>query len=102
MLPDGESYKNFTTLTHVFDALFDNHHRRGTTLIALGGDDGMADDECVLELYAVYDTGDYDGFTGSAICNGESLGVDKDGAATVTYSFQGAAQLGWFSGAARP
>lgn len=72
--------------------------------IPLGGDDGMGDDECNLELYLVYDTGTptYKGVYGSAICTGEAIGNDKDGAATVTYTFQGIAQLQWHSGAVVP
>lgn len=37
LLPDGEQYKNLTTLSKIFDALLNNRHRRNTTLIALGG-----------------------------------------------------------------
>jgi 3-dehydroquinate synthase len=36
-LPDGEQYKNLTTLNTIFDVLIQNKHRRNTTLIALGG-----------------------------------------------------------------
>ncbi len=70
--------------------------------IVLGGDDGMGDDEANLELYLVYDTGTptYKAVYGTAICTGHSAGVDKDGVATVSYTFQGIAQLTWHSGAA--
>ncbi|MCC7082902.1 MAG: 3-dehydroquinate synthase [Burkholderiales bacterium] len=37
VLPDGEQYKNWQTLNHVFDALLEARCERGTTLIALGG-----------------------------------------------------------------
>jgi hypothetical protein len=72
------------------------------TDVPIGGDDGFGDDECRLELYAVYAAGDYDGFYGTAICNGVSMGMNKDELATVTYTFQGVDHLKWFSGAARP
>jgi hypothetical protein len=70
--------------------------------IVLGGDDGMGDDQCGLELYAVYATADYDGFKGSAICTGVSSTTNMDGITTITYTFQGATQIQWFTGAARP
>ncbi|MCL2657007.1 MAG: 3-dehydroquinate synthase [Betaproteobacteria bacterium] len=37
VLPDGEAYKNWTTLNQIFDALLSAHAERSTTLIALGG-----------------------------------------------------------------
>ncbi|RLA47806.1 MAG: 3-dehydroquinate synthase [Gammaproteobacteria bacterium] len=37
ILPDGEQYKHLNTLDLIFDALLENRHNRGTTLIALGG-----------------------------------------------------------------
>lgn len=37
VLPDGEVYKNLTTLNLIFDALLENTHTRTTTLFALGG-----------------------------------------------------------------
>jgi len=37
ILPDGESYKNLTTLNEIFTALLNEKHNRTTTLIALGG-----------------------------------------------------------------
>lgn len=37
VLPDGEQYKNWETLSLIFDALLEGHCERGTTLIALGG-----------------------------------------------------------------
>lgn len=37
ILPDGEKYKNLTTLNKIFDALLEQRHNRTTTLIALGG-----------------------------------------------------------------
>ena len=73
----------------------------GGTDIGLGGDDGMGDDECSLELLLVYATTDYKCLYGNAFCTGVSPGVDKDGAATVTYTFQGSAQLQWDSDTAR-
>jgi len=36
-LPDGESFKTWETLNHIFDALLEHRCERGTTLIALGG-----------------------------------------------------------------
>lgn len=44
ILPDGEEYKNLTTLNLIFDALLSKHHNRTTTLIALGG--GVVGDMC--------------------------------------------------------
>ncbi len=72
--------------------------------IGLGGDDGMGDDECNLELYLRWDSGtpSYTALYGLAICNGESFGFDKDGIPTVTYTFQGIGQLQWSSGATGP
>ena len=37
ILPDGEQFKNWETLNHIFDALLSTHCERGSTLIALGG-----------------------------------------------------------------
>jgi len=37
ILPDGEKYKNLTTLNSIFDCLLEKKHNRTTTLIALGG-----------------------------------------------------------------
>ncbi len=37
ILPDGEQYKEWTTLNTIFDALLANYCDRKTTLIALGG-----------------------------------------------------------------
>lgn len=37
VLPDGESYKNWSTLQLIFDGLLTQRHDRRTTLIALGG-----------------------------------------------------------------
>ena len=37
ILPDGEQYKNLTTLNGIFDALLQHRHSRKTTLVALGG-----------------------------------------------------------------
>ncbi len=36
-LPDGEQYKNLTTLNQIFDQLLCERHGRQTTLLALGG-----------------------------------------------------------------
>lgn len=44
ILPDGEEYKNLTTLNLIYDALLLNQHNRTTTLIALGG--GVVGDMC--------------------------------------------------------
>ena len=37
ILPDGEKYKDWTTLNLIFDALLGAHCERSTTLVALGG-----------------------------------------------------------------
>jgi len=37
ILPDGESYKNWETMNHIFDALLTHRCERNTTIIALGG-----------------------------------------------------------------
>ncbi|MDY0071080.1 MAG: 3-dehydroquinate synthase [Thauera sp.] len=37
ILPDGEQYKDWTTLNRIFDALLGSRCERSTTLIALGG-----------------------------------------------------------------
>ena len=37
ILPDGEQYKNLTTLNQIFDQLLCERHGRQTTLLALGG-----------------------------------------------------------------
>jgi 3-dehydroquinate synthase len=37
ILPDGEQYKNWETLNHIFDQLLERRCERSTTLIALGG-----------------------------------------------------------------
>ncbi len=37
ILPDGEQYKNFQTLTNIYDFLIANKHSRDTTIVALGG-----------------------------------------------------------------
>ena len=71
--------------------------------IGFGGDDGMGDDEaCYLELYFHWDSGTpkYRALYGTAICTGVSPAQEKDGIATVTYTFQGNAQCQWHSSAA--
>ncbi|MBF0627587.1 MAG: 3-dehydroquinate synthase [Magnetococcales bacterium] len=37
ILPDGETYKNWTTLQRIFDTLIENRFERGDGLLALGG-----------------------------------------------------------------
>ena len=37
VLPDGERYKTLEVMNRIFDALLEQRHDRGTTLIALGG-----------------------------------------------------------------
>lgn len=37
ILPDGEQFKDWTTLNTIFDALLAGHAERSTTLVALGG-----------------------------------------------------------------
>jgi len=37
VLPDGEQYKDWSTLQNIFDGLLTDQHDRSTTLIALGG-----------------------------------------------------------------
>ncbi len=37
ILPDGERYKDLSTLNRIFDALLERRHGRDSTLIALGG-----------------------------------------------------------------
>lgn len=37
ILPDGEQFKNLSTLNKIFDVLLENKHSRDVTLIALGG-----------------------------------------------------------------
>lgn len=37
ILPDGEAHKNFEQWQKIFDALIERHHKRNTTLVALGG-----------------------------------------------------------------
>ncbi|QSP96092.1 3-dehydroquinate synthase [Marinobacter salinisoli] len=37
VLPDGEQYKDWSTLNRIFDALLEKRHSRKTTLVALGG-----------------------------------------------------------------
>lgn len=44
ILPDGEEYKNLTTLNLIYDTLLSKQHNRTTTLIALGG--GVVGDMC--------------------------------------------------------
>lgn len=44
ILPDGEAYKDLTTLNHIYDALLEKRHNRTTTLLALGG--GVIGDMC--------------------------------------------------------
>jgi hypothetical protein len=46
-----------------------------------------------LELYMLYAANDYRAIYGNAICTGAAPAVPKDGPATITYTFQGAAQL---------
>lgn len=36
-LPDGEAYKDLTTLNRIFDGLLEARHNRKTTIVALGG-----------------------------------------------------------------
>ena len=44
ILPDGEAYKDLTTLNLIYDALLEKRHNRTTTLLALGG--GVIGDMC--------------------------------------------------------
>lgn len=44
ILPDGEAYKDLTTLNLIYDALLQKQHNRTTTLLALGG--GVVGDMC--------------------------------------------------------
>lgn len=37
VLPDGEAFKDMSTLTKIFDQLLEDKHNRTTTLVALGG-----------------------------------------------------------------
>ncbi|PIE39414.1 MAG: 3-dehydroquinate synthase [Gammaproteobacteria bacterium] len=37
ILPDGEQYKNLTTLSEIFDKVLSDKHSRSTTFIAIGG-----------------------------------------------------------------
>jgi 3-dehydroquinate synthase len=37
LLPDGEKYKNWASLSQIFDILLENKYTRKTTLLALGG-----------------------------------------------------------------
>ena len=50
-----------------------------------------------LELYLVFATSDYKCVYGQAICTGTSPVMPLDGAATITYTFQGVAQLIWYA-----
>jgi len=63
---------------------------------------GMADVKAHLELYFTHETSDYKAVYGDAICNGISFSGDKDGVPTVTYSFQGTAQIKWWSDTTEP
>ncbi len=49
-----------------------------------------------LELYLVFATNDYKCVYGQAICTEAAPSVPQDGAATITYTFQGTAQLIWY------
>ncbi len=70
----------------------------------VGDPNGLGDVEAKLELYFLWDSGTpaYRAVYGSCICTGKAVGADKDGIATVTYTFQGTAVLAWHSGAAEP
>ena len=52
-----------------------------------------------LDLYLVYDTGDYNCIHGDAICVSISPVVDSKDAGRVSYSFQGASALSTYAGA---
>ena len=69
---------------------------------ATGNPNGMGDVEAKLELYFQWDSGTplYRAVYGSCVCTGKVVGADKDGIATVTYTFQGTDTLAWHSGAA--
>lgn len=98
----GDAWKSFigdfTNWTATIECLQDT----AGPDIGLGGDDGLADDECYLEMYCVYATGDYKCFYGKAICIGINPGQNANGTATIGYTFQGVDALVWHSGAARP
>jgi len=72
--------------------------------IVIGDPNGMGDVKARLELYCVWDTvtPSYKDYYGECICTGISPGADKDGIATVTYTFQGTGVIAWHSAAARP
>lgn len=54
--------------------------------------------EAKLDLYLVYDTGDYNAIYGDAICVGISPVVDGNDAGKVSYTFQGTSALSTFAG----
>lgn len=56
---------------------------------SLGYDIPAAGDEAKLDLYLVYDTGEYNAIYGDAICVGISPIVDSKDAGKVSYAFQG-------------
>ncbi len=64
-----------------------------------GNPNGFADTEAYLELYLKYDASNTEWrmVFGLCVCNGIAIGTDKDGAATITYSFQGTNTLAWDS-----
>ncbi len=71
------------------------------TEIPIGSADGglgMADDECMLELYFHHEVGvKFRAVYGNAICTGISITDPVDGIVTLTYSFQGIDHLKWYS-----
>lgn len=66
-----------------------------------GNPNGFADTEAYLELYLKYQGAalghEYRMVFGECVCNGIAIGTDKDGIATVTYTFQGVGMLAWDS-----
>lgn len=67
-----------------------------------GDPNGMGDVTARLELYLVFDTGDYKSLYGECVCNGIASEADKDGIVMVTYTFQGSGEVSWDTGAGRP
>ena len=96
--------KGFFDWTATVDCLLDSAGQDIPNLAA-GEPEGLGElTGARLELYVVYDTVTplYTSLYGNGHCTGASVSIDKDGIATVTYTFQGSGAMTWASAAARP
>ena len=94
----GEDWRTYYTGHQDWTATTECLLPTGAPQIPFGDAVGLADEECQLELYFHWEDGvKYRAVYGTAICTGESIGLNAEDIAIVTYTFQGVDQLQWYS-----